>query len=223
MHAGNAAAFAETAADFIVDHARARPDLLLALPTGNSPLGLYRELVDRSRAGRVSLSRARAVNLDEFCGLSRAHPHSYAAFLDVHLLTPLAWPPAQLRLLRGDADDLEAECRAMDAAIEGWGGIDVCVLGLGMNGHIAFNEPGSSWTQRTHLAEQSKTPWDVPERGITLGISNLLDARHVLLLIAGARKRAAKEALYRGVPDREWPVTSLLEHPSLTVLELYES
>jgi glucosamine-6-phosphate deaminase len=234
IHAASLAALAAAAADLIAEHARRKPDLVLALPTGNSPLGLYAELIERSRAGRLNLGAARAVNLDEFCGLPRTDPHSYAAFLDQHLLGPLKWPPAQLRLLRGDAPDVEAECREVDLQVGTWGGIDVCILGLGMNGHIAFNEPGSSWDERTHLvqlspvtlaaqAAQAKTPWRIPAQGITLGVRNLIEARHILLIIAGARKQVAKEALYRGAKDRAWPVTSLLGHASLTVLELCSS
>jgi glucosamine-6-phosphate deaminase len=229
-----AAAFAETAADVIADQVHRKPRSVLALPTGNTPLGLYGELVRRSPAGALSLSGARIFNLDEYCGLPQADPHSYAAYLHRCLIDPLRLPPAQVRLLRGDAADLEAECRHFDAALSACGGIDLCVLGLGTNGHVAFNEPGSSWDQRTHVVQlsqairadherQAASPWQIPARGITLGIENVLEARDVLLLIAGERKQAAKAALYRGVEDLEWPVTCLLRSPSLTVIELCEA
>jgi glucosamine-6-phosphate deaminase len=174
---------------------------------------------------------ARIFNLDEYSGLSRADPRSYAAFLYQHLITPLGLTPGQVRLLRGDAADLQGECNDYDAALAACGGIDLCVLGLGTNGHIAFNEPGASWDRRTHIvqlsqsiradhARQAASPWKIPNRGITLGISNLLEARDILLLIAGAHKQAARAALYRGVQDFNWPVTCLLSHPSVTVIEL---
>lgn len=173
----------------------------------------------------MSLSEARIFNLDEYRGLPRADPHSFAAYLHQRLIDPLRLAPAQVRLLRGDAVDLAAECRDYDAALAACGGLDLGVLGLGTNGHIAFNEPGSSWDERTHVVQlsQSTNPWPMPREGITLGIRSLLDARQILLLIAGAGKQAAKAALYRGVEDREWPVTSLLRHPSLTVIELCEA
>jgi glucosamine-6-phosphate deaminase len=223
--------FACAAADFTARHLHDEPRLALALPTGSTPLGLYAELVKRSRAGALSFAQARIFNLDEYCGLPRTDPHSYAAFLDRHLIAPLSVAPAKVRLLRGDAADLEAECLDYDAALVACDGIDLCVLGLGTNGHIAFNEPGSSWTQRTHIvhlsrsiradhARQATSGWEIPTRGITLGIQNLLEARHVLLLIAGAHKRAAITALYRGIEDLDWPVTCLLKHPSVTVIEL---
>jgi glucosamine-6-phosphate deaminase len=145
--------------------------------------------------------------------------------------TPLGLAPGQVRLLRGDAADLQVECNDYDAALAACGGIDLCVLGLGSNGHIAFNEPGSPWDQRTHIVQlsqsiredhrqQATSAWEIPTRGITLGISNLLEARDILLLISGAHKLAARAALYRGVEDLDWPVTSLLNHPSVTVIEL---
>ena len=223
--------FAHAAADFTAAHLHDKPQSVFALPTGNTPLGLYRELVQRSRGGELSLAAARIFNLDEYCGVPRSDPHSYAAFMYQHLIAPLHLPADQVRLLRGDAADLQAECQDYDAAIAACRGIDLCILGLGTNGHIAFNEPGSPWNQRTHIVElsqstrarqekQATSPWHIPSEGITLGIQNLLEARHILLLIAGAHKLAARDALYRGVEDLDWPVTSLLRHPRVTIIEL---
>lgn len=213
------------------EHLRGEPQSVLALPTGTTPLGLYSELVARSRAGKMSLSAVRIFNLDEYCGLAQSDPHSYAAFLHQHLIAPAGIAADRVRLLRGDAADMEAECRAYDAALAACGGIDLCILGLGANGHIAFNEPGSPWdlgTRVVHLAQatraaherQAQIPWAIPAWGVTLGIRTLLQSRHVLLLIAGDGKDAARAAVHAGVTDRDWPVTSLHTHPSLTVIEL---
>jgi glucosamine-6-phosphate deaminase len=229
-----AAAFASVAADLMADQMQRNSRSVLALPTGNTPLGLYAELVRRSQARALSLAEARIFNLDEYCGLPQSDPHSYADFLHRFLIDPLRLTPAHVRLLRGDAADIEAECRDYDAALGDCGGIDLCTLGLGTNGHVAFNEPGSSWDRRTHVVQlsqsiradherQAPSPWKIPTRGITLGIQTLLEARHILLLIAGARKQAAKAALYRGVEDPQWPVTSLLRHSNVTVIELCEA
>jgi glucosamine-6-phosphate deaminase len=184
----------------------------------------------------LNLGGARIFNLDEYCGLPHADPHSYAAFLHRHLIAPLHLAPDRVRLLRGDAADLQDECRRYDAALAACGGIDLCVLGLGVNGHIAFNEPGSLWNQRTHVVQlspatrashtlasreqQAADPWQIPTCGITMGIGSLLESRHILLLIAGPHKRAARAALFRGIEDLDWPVTSLLKHASLTIIEL---
>jgi glucosamine-6-phosphate deaminase len=222
-------AFAAAAADVVAAQLRDKGRSVLALPTGHTPLGMYTELVRRSKAGTLSLAEARIFNLDEFCGLPPADPHSYAAFMHEYLITPLALAPDHVHLLRGDAADLEGECRRYDAAIAQCGGIDLCVLGLGANGHIAFNEPGCSWDNHTHVVQlapatravrPTEPDWRVPESGITLGIRNLLEARHILLLISGANKRAARDALYHGTADLDWPVTSLLQHPHVTTIEL---
>jgi glucosamine-6-phosphate deaminase len=130
-------------------------------------------------------------------------------------------------LLRGDAPDLAAECRACDAVLAQAGGLDLAILGLGANGHIAFNEPGSPWdaptwvaelTPETRAATGAERAAMLPDRGITLGIAALKAARRVLLLVAGPAKRRALAALRAGVATPRWPVTSLLGHPGLTVL-----
>jgi glucosamine-6-phosphate deaminase len=227
-------AFATAAADWVCEHVRQKPGSVLALPTGNTPLGLYSELIDRSRTGLVNLDAARIFNLDEYCGLPQSDPHSYASFLHRHLIAPAGLAGDRVRLLRGDAADIEAECRAYDAAVSECGGVDLCVLGLGVNGHVAFNEPGSAWDLRTHVVHlshatraaherQASIPWKIPAWGITMGIKTLLESRHILLLIAGTHKETARAAVYAGVADGDWPVTSLLAHPSLTLIELCES
>ena len=213
---------------------REKPGSVLALPTGNTPLGLYSEVVDRSRTGMVNLDAVKVFNLDEYCGLAQSDPHSYASFLHRHLIAPAGLAGSQVRLLQGDAADMAAECRAYDAAVSACGGIDLCVLGLGVNGHVAFNEPGSAWDLRTHVVHlshatraahetQASVPWIIPAWGITMGIKTLLEARHIVLLIAGTHKESAQAALRAGIADVDWPVTSLLAHPSLTLIELCES
>ena len=225
--------FACAAADWLCAHLHDKPASVLALPTGNSPRGLYSELIVRSKGGAVRLHEARVFNLDEYCGLTPTDPHSYAHFLRSHLIGPIGLRAAQVRLLRGDAPDLEAECRAYDAALAECGGVDACILGMGANGHIAFNEPGSPWNLATHVVRLSESTrsahqrhppaaWTTPEWGVTMGIQTLLQARRVLLLIAGAHKRAARAALEAGVATLDWPVTSLLTHPNVTVIQLCE-
>ncbi len=230
---GTPAEFSNAAADVIAAELEENPHAVLALPTGNTPIGLYAELVRRSADGLVNLADARVFNLDEYAGLPASDPHSYSAFLHRHLIDPLALKPDRVRLLRGDGLDLEQECRAYDAALAAAGGVDLCVLGLGVNGHIAFNEPGSDWERTTHVVQlsqatraaherQAVSPWHIPERGLTMGIRSVLDSRSVLLLIAGGGKELAKAAFYRGEPEPAFPVTCLSTHPKLTVIELCE-
>jgi glucosamine-6-phosphate deaminase len=231
INAATPRALAGAAADWMCDRLRDKPQSVLALPTGTTPLGLYAELAVRSRAGTVSFDAVRIFNLDEYCGLPQSDPHSYAAFLHEHLIAPAGIAAGQVRLLRGDAADMEAECRAYDAALAACGGIDLCVLGLGVNGHVAFNEPGSPWDLGTHVVHlalatraaherQAQASWRIPAWGVTMGIKTLLQSRHVLLLIAGDGKEAARAAVYAGAADVNWPVTSLITHPNLTVIEL---
>lgn len=228
------AEFVQAAADLVAAQLKSKPRSVLALPTGSTPLGLYAELVRRSRGGAANLAEARIFDLDEYCGLAPADPHSYAAFIREHLAVPLALADDHVRLLRGDARDFDAECGDYERTIAGLGGIDLCVLGLGENGHIAFNEPGSAWDSRTRVVELSDSTRarieadpdglrPAPTHGMTLGIRNVLEARQALLLIAGPRKLAAKAAFVRGVVDLAWPATSLLRHPNATVIELFES
>jgi glucosamine-6-phosphate deaminase len=231
IRAPTAEAFAKDAADVLSGHLRERPDAVVALPTGATPLGLYAELVRRAGFAPSCLAAARLLNLDEYCGLERTDPRSFAAFLRQHLLEPLRLDPAQVHLIDGAAVDAAAECARYERELDALGGIDVCVLGLGLNGHLGFNEPGTPWNRRTHVAALARSTterlrrqgWaegDLPSNGITLGIGNILEARHVLLLIAGENKRAAAAALYRRVEDLAWPVTCLLRHARLTVIEL---
>jgi glucosamine-6-phosphate deaminase len=231
INAATPRALAGSAADWMCGHLNEKPPSVLALPTGTTPLGLYSDLIARSRAGTVRIDAAQIFNLDEYCGLPQSDPHSYAAFLQQQLIAPARIAAERVRLLRGDAADMQAECRAYDAALTDCGGIDLCVLGLGVNGHVAFNEPGSPWDLTTHVVHlspatraaherQAQVPWRIPARGVTMGIKTLLESRHILLLIAGSGKEAATAALHAGTADIDWPVTSLLGHPSLTVIEL---
>jgi glucosamine-6-phosphate deaminase len=219
--------FDSLAADRVAAVVAERPEAALALPTGRTPAGLYAELARRVAAGRLSLSRTRLFNLDEYVGLAAADPASFAFYLRHHLVKPAGIPGERVRLLRGDAADLGAECRDFDAAIAAAGGLDLAILGLGANGHIAFNEPGSAWQHATHVAKLTPETRHaggttvgraLPELGLTLGIATLRAARAVLLLIAGRSKRAALAALEAGIATRDWPVTCLLDHPRVTVL-----
>jgi glucosamine-6-phosphate deaminase len=142
---------------------------------------------------------------------------------------PAGVPEEHIRLLQGDTVAIEAECRDYETAIAAAGGLDLAILGLGTNGHIGFNEPGSDWsaethgvslsqeTRATHVA-QTQGKFAIPEYGITVGIATIVAAREILLLVAGGAKAGALAAFRSGIPDRKWPVTSLLKHPNLTVI-----
>ena len=221
-------ALARAAADEVAALLTANPAAALLLPTGHTPLGLYRELVARVRAGTLDLTAARFFNLDDYVGLPPVHPLSYARFLQEHLFEPAGIAPSQIRLLQGDAADLWAESAAYERAMRKAGGVELAILGLGVNGHVAFNEPGADWDGDTGVVELSRETREVHRRqtggayaipvyGLSVGIASIRRARRVLLLVAGD-KREALAAWRRGVEDRSWPVTSLLNHPGLKVL-----
>src|SRR5437868_41307 len=189
-------ALAETAADFVQDFLRATTAPVIALPTGETPIGLYQALAQRHRRDGLSFRTTRFFNLDEYAGMPPDHPQSYHAFLHRHFLDHVDAEPAHIRLLRGDAPDAQEECRGYDKAIQAAGGIGLAILGLGGNGHVAFNEPFDPWDQETHpvtLAEKTRlahrpnfaSAQDVPRSGLTMGIRTLLAARKILLLCAG--------------------------------------
>jgi glucosamine-6-phosphate deaminase len=221
--------FAYRAAEQVAGMISHKPTAAIALPTGNTPLGMYTELVTRTAAERFSPAKARFFNLDDYVGLSAEHPLSYARFLRQRFLTPAGVPEAHIRLFRAEAHDLEAECRDYEAEIAACGGLDLAILGLGANGHIAFNEPGSDWSGRTHVvsltpetrathAAQTHSPFVIPRLGLTVGIATIMDAREILLLAAGDAKARALAAFRQGMPDPSWPVTALLTHRHVTVL-----
>ena len=221
--------FSLAAADHVAALLHRKPEAVIALPTGQTPLGLYAELVARVAAKRLSVARGRFFNLDDYLGLSADHPLSYARFLNEHFLMPAGVPQEHTRLLHGDAVWTEAECRDYEAAIAAAGGLDLAILGLGTNGHIGFNEPGSDWSAQTHVVclsqetrathlAQTHGKFAIPEYGITVGISTIVAAREILLLVAGGTKARALAAFRRGAPDPTWPVTALLAHPNLTVI-----
>jgi glucosamine-6-phosphate deaminase len=168
------------------------------------------------------------VNLDEYVGLGAGHAGSFAHEVTRGFLAPAGVPAERVRLLRGDAEP-EVEAADFDAAVAARGGVKLAILGLGANGHVAFNEPGADWASGTHVTRLSEVTRAanagampagevVPEFGITMGLGTLRAAPHVVLLVKGVAKRAALAALLAGRADKDWPVTAFCEHPGLTVV-----
>jgi len=217
------------AAGLLAEALRARPDAVLGLATGGTMAPLYARLVGESRAGRLSLARATTFNLDEYLGLAPEHPNSYHAYMRRHLFGPLALDAARTRLPRGDAEDPEAEAARYEAAIATAGGIDLQLLGIGTNGHIGFNEPGSSLAAATRikaLAPETRAAnarffpagAEVPRHAITMGIGTILRARRALLLATGPAKATAVAAMAEGAVSARWPASALQMHPRATLV-----
>lgn len=198
----------------------ARPDSALGLATGGTMTGLYDELSRRRAAGRLSFARAKGFNLDEYLGLAPEDPRSFAAYMRRSLFDRVDFAPGAARLPRGDAADPAAESKAWEAAIAAAGGIDLQLLGIGRNGHIGFNEPGSARDSRTRVVELDDTTRAdaaagfgslelVPRRAITAGVATILESRRILLLAFGRSKASIVRRMLRGPVGPECPATWL--------------
>ena len=202
----------------------ATPDLVLGLPTGRTPIPLYNELVRRYQAGRADFSRATTFNLDEFLGLSARDPHSYRAFMQRHLFDHVNLTRRRIQFLDGTTRDIDGECRRYERAIERAGGIGLQILGLGMNGHIGFNEPARALVARTHSARlkpatrRANAPLfgnrvnAVPARALSMGMATILHARRIVLLATGASKARCIERMIEGPVTPRLPGSFLQLH-----------
>lgn len=201
-----------------------RPDLVLGLPAGRTPVATYSELRRLHAAGTVDCSRVITFNLDEFAGVEASHPGSFRTFMDRHLFAGIGLRPAQIHFLHGAAPDLDAECDRYEAAIAAAGGIDLQILGIGANGHIGFNEPGDALIARTHrvtLAESTRRdnaalfgedPAQVPREALSMGMGTILKAAVVLLVATGERKARCVERAVRGPLSTRLPASFLQVH-----------
>jgi len=220
----DAAAVARAAADVVADAAGADPEIVLALPTGRTPIPLYDELARRHSAGAVDLSRARGFNLDEIV-LPAGDPRTFRAFMEEHAWGRTGLSRARCDIPDGSARDLDAECRRYEDAIGAAGGLDLALLGVGTDGHVAYNMPGPVHlpTHVTRLpdglaASLGVPPEDWPLRAITMGIGTIRSARRILVLATGASKATAVRRLVHGPDDPEWPCSFLSAHGDIHLL-----
>ena len=221
---------ASLAADRILEVYRAKPNFVLGLATGSSPLKLYAELVRRYEAGQISFAQVRSYNLDEYVGLPRDHYEGYANFIHRNLVDLVDMPEGAAHGPDGWCDDLEAGAAAYDEAIKADGGIDIQVLGIGSDGHIGFNEPGGTLASRTHvgvLTEQTRRDnarfFDgdidaVPTHCLTQGLGTIMEARKLVLIATGSNKAEAIEHLVEGEVSEDWPASVMQRHPDALVL-----
>jgi glucosamine-6-phosphate deaminase len=206
-----------------------KPDAVLGLATGGTPVRMYEALSRLHRDEGLSFARCRTFNLDEYVGLGADHPASYRHFMQEHLFKNLDIPSANIHMPDGLAADVPAHCAAYEAGIAAVGGIDVQVLGVGSDGHIGFNEPSSSLGSRTRIKTlTARTRSDnaryfspgeqVPHHVITMGIGTILDARSIVLLAFGAEKARAVAAMVEGPVTAIVPASALQWHPVVKVL-----
>ncbi|MBO1077034.1 glucosamine-6-phosphate deaminase [Roseomonas marmotae] len=225
----DAAAVARLAAGRIAARLREAPDMVLGLATGGTMLPVYDALVALHRAGQAPLQQASSFNLDEYVGLPPDHPSSYAWFMREALFRHVGMDTARAHLPDGMAPDPQAEADRYEAGIAAAGGIALQLLGLGRNGHIGFNEPGSSFASRSRVVRlAAHTRADnqrffpageaVPERAITMGIATILEAREILLVVTGAAKAPTLGRALLQPPAEDCPASALQTHGAVTVL-----
>ncbi len=197
---------------------------VLGLPTGSSPVGMYNALVEANRAGKVSFKNVITFNMDEYVGLPEAHPESYHAFMARNLFDHIDCPKENIHILNGNAPDLMAECKHYEEMIQEAGGIDLFIGGIGPDGHIAFNEPGSSLSSRTRMKTLTTDtriansrffggrPENVPAHALTVGVGTVMDAREVMILANGHAKARALQAAIEGSINHMWTISALQTH-----------
>ena len=224
----NAKAASREAAGLVESLVRSKPDAVLGLATGSTPVPLYRELADRHRDKGLDFSKVRTFNLDEYAGLPRAHEQSYYHFMQENLFSDIDIPAEQTNIPDGMAADIPAHCAEYEEAIEAAGGIDLQVLGIGANGHIGFNEPTSSLVSRTRIKSLTKHTIEenarffgdeasVPRHVITMGIGTIMEARQVVMLAFGEKKARAVAEMIEGPLTSYVPASILQMHNSAKI------
>ena len=208
------------AANVIADLVKAKPECVLGLATGSSPINMYRELIKKNQAGEISFKNVRSVNLDEYVGLTPDHDQSYRYFMDTNLFDHIDINKENTNVPSGLAADPVAECKRYDSVIASMGGVDIQVLGIGNNGHIGFNEPDSHFPKTTSLVELTDSTIDanarffasrdlVPTKAISMGIGQIMGADKILLLAFGSGKADILEKSLFGPVTPEVPASIL--------------
>ncbi|KZM52924.1 glucosamine-6-phosphate deaminase [Geobacillus stearothermophilus] len=229
LKAADYAEMSRQAADIIIKQVKEKPNAVLGLATGSTMLGVYRELAADHRQNGTSYRLVRTVNLDEYVGLGPDHPNSYRHYMNEHLFSKLDIPLHETHVPNGLAADLDEECRRYERLIDEVGGIDLQLLGIGRNGHIGFNEPGTPFSSPTHVVELTELTReanarffpsldDVPRYAITMGIATILRSRRLVLLASGREKAEAMARLLEGVVTPDLPASALHLHPDVTII-----
>lgn len=198
---------------------------VLGLPTGSSPIGMYNELTELNKQGKISFQNVVTFNMDEYVALPKDHPESYHSFMWKHLFGRIDIPEENVNILNGNAPDLAVECAGYEERIKEAGGINLFVGGVGVDGHLAFNEPGSSLTSRTRQVRLTtdtrivnarffdNDPNQVPETALSVGVGTVMDAEEVLIIVNGHNKARALQQAIEGSVNHMWTITALQTHP----------
>lgn len=205
-----------------------KPDCVLGLATGSSPIGTYQELVKNCEKGILDFSKVRTVNLDEYCGLTPENPQSYRYFMNTHLFDHVNIHKEHTYLPDGSAPDIEKEAERYEKLVDSLGGADLQLLGIGHNGHIGFNEPTDSFPRYVHQVDLTESTIqansrlfdrveDVPTKAITMGIGTIMKASRILLIAGADKKEIIRKAMYGEITPHV-PASVLQLHRDVTVI-----
>jgi glucosamine-6-phosphate deaminase len=217
------------AGKIIVKKIHSKPNITLGLATGSTPKGVYDYLIQDHKENGTSFEQVNTINLDEYAGLPAKDPQSYHYFMGQNLFNHIDISEGHSHIPNGTAIDLDKECLRYEELIKDLGGVDLQLLGIGQNGHIGFNEPGTSFNSRTHLVTLAQDTreansrffhsiGDVPTHAITMGIASILDSKEILLLVSGINKAEALSKFMNGEISEDFPASALKNHKNVTVI-----
>ncbi len=216
-------------ADIIAEVIKSKENPVLGLATGSSPIGIYESLVKKNKAGLLDFSKVVSVNLDEYLGLDGDHEQSYRYFMNDNLFNHVNIDKANTYVPNGKAEDIVAECEAYDKRLQDFGGSDIQLLGIGLDGHIGFNEPDDCFTAQTHVVELDPSTIEanarffeskdmVPRKAVTMGMAGIMQSKKILIIANGAAKRDILMTAMYGKITPEVPASILQLHPDVTVI-----
>lgn len=219
----------QTACNIILGKVKDKKHLVLGLATGSTPEGLYRCMIQAYKEGKISFQNIVTFNLDEYLNLHQDHPNSYHHYMKKKFFDHIDIPKKNIHLPDGMATSYIQECQQYDEKIRRAGNIDIQVLGLGVNGHIGFNEPGTSFKIRTHVVNLDQITrktnskffrdiQDVPKKAITMGIANIMESKEILLLVSGKKKELALARLINEEISEQFPASILKRHQNVTII-----
>lgn len=217
------------AAEILIKKVQEKPNAVLGLATGSTPVGLYKELIEDHQQNGTSYKDIHTVNLDEYIGLPQEDKNSYFTFMYEHLFKYLEIPKEHTHIPSGDTEDHAKECKRYEEIIESLGQVDLQILGIGSNGHIGFNEPGTPFTGDTHIIDLKESTRqanarffesidEVPTQAITMGIGTIMKSKEILLLASGNAKAEAIHGMIHGEMTEELPASILQSHPHVTLI-----